>query len=79
MIQIGQLWANLVPKQRIFLLTAILAVAGGLFALQRWNNERGYEPLFSGMSPEDAGAVTAKMRESATDYRLADGGGTILA
>ncbi len=78
MIQIGQLWANLVPKQRIFLLTAILAVAGGLFALQRWNNERGYEPLFSGMSAEDAGAVTAKLRESATDYRLADGGGTIL-
>lgn len=78
MIQIGQLWANLVPRQRIFLLTAILAVAGGLFALQRWNNERGYEPLFSGMSPEDAGAVTAKLRESATEYRLADGGGTIL-
>lgn len=78
MIQIGQLWANLVPKQRIFLLTAILAVVGGLFALQRWNNERGYEPMFSGMSPEDAGAVTAKLRESATEYRLADGGSTIL-
>jgi flagellar M-ring protein FliF len=78
LIQIGQLWANLVPKQRILLITAVLAVVGGLFALQRWNDERGYEPLFSGMSPEDAGAVTAKLRESATEYRLSDGGSTIL-
>ena len=78
MIQLGQLWANLVPKQRILLITAVLAVAGGLFGLQRWNSERGYEPLFSGMSPEDAGAVTAKLRESLTDYRLSDGGATIL-
>ncbi|MEO5925881.1 MAG: flagellar basal-body MS-ring/collar protein FliF [Bryobacteraceae bacterium] len=78
MIQLGQLWANLVPKQRILLIAAIVAVVGGLFALRSWNSERGYEPLFSGMSPEDAGAVTAKLRESNTDYRLSDGGGTIL-
>jgi flagellar M-ring protein FliF len=78
LIQIGQLWANLVPKQRILLIAAVLAVAAGLLGLQRWNDERGYEPLFFGMSPEDAGAVTAKLRESATEYRLSDGGATIL-
>jgi flagellar M-ring protein FliF len=78
LIQLGQLWANLVPRQRILLITAVLAVIGGLFALQRWNDERGYEPLFSGMSPEDAGAVTAKLREQTTEYRLSDGGATIL-
>ncbi len=78
MIQIGQLWANLVPKQRIVLILAALAVVGALYGLQHWNNERGYEPLFSGMSPEDAGAVTAKLRESNTEYRLSDAGGTIL-
>jgi flagellar M-ring protein FliF len=78
LIQLGQLWANLVPKQRILLIAAVAAVIGGLFALRQWNNERDYEPLFSGMSPEDAGAVTAKLRESATEYRLSEGGSTIL-
>ena len=78
MIQIGQLWANLVPKQRILLIAAVLAVVGGLFWVRQWNNERGYEPLFAGMSPEDAGSVTAKLRESNTDYRLDHGGSTIL-
>lgn len=77
-MQLGELWSRLVPKQRILLIAAVIAVVGGIVALQRWNHERGFEPVFSGMSPEDAGAVTAKLRESNTEYRLADGGATIL-
>lgn len=77
-MQLGQLWARLVPKQRILLIAAVVAVIGGIMALQRWNHERDFEPIFSGMSPEDAGAVTSKLRESNVDYRLSDGGGTIL-
>ncbi len=75
---LDQLWSRLVPKQRIGLIAAVLAVIGGLYALREWNRERGFEPLFSGMSPEDAGAVTAKLREGNVDYRLSDAGGTIL-
>jgi flagellar M-ring protein FliF len=56
----------------------VVAVIGGLFWLQRWNYEHGFAPAFSGMSAEDAGAVTAHLRESNTEYRLADGGSTIL-
>jgi flagellar M-ring protein FliF len=77
-MQLGQLWARLVPRQRILLVAAVIAVIGAIMGLRHWNNERGFEPIFSGMSPEDAGAVTAKLRESNTEYRLADGGGTIL-
>ncbi|MEP6963652.1 MAG: flagellar basal-body MS-ring/collar protein FliF, partial [Acidobacteriota bacterium] len=78
MNQATQLWTNLVPKQRIYLIAALLAVAGGLYYLQTWNRERGYEPVFAGMSPQDAGAMTAKLKEANVDYRLADGGATIL-
>jgi flagellar M-ring protein FliF len=78
MTQIQQLAARLTWSQRIGLLTAVLAVGGGLMALQNWNKERGFRPLFSGMAPEDAGAVTAQLRESQIDYRLTDGGSTIL-
>lgn len=78
MTDLADLWARLVPKQRILLIAAIAAVIGGIFALQRWNHERGFAPAFSGMSAEDAGAVTAHLRETNTEYRLADGGSTIL-
>ena len=78
MIQLGQLWANLIPRQRLILIAAALAVVAGIYGLQQWNRERGFEPLFSGMAPEDAGAVTANLKEKNIDYRLTDGGATIL-
>ena len=78
MIQLGQLWANLVPRQRIILILAAAAVIAGIFGLQRWNQERGFEPLFSGMAAEDAGAITASLKEKNIEYRLSDGGATIL-
>jgi flagellar M-ring protein FliF len=78
MNQLRQLWARLSWRQRIWLAVAVLGVAGGLSALNHWNQERDFKPLFSGLAPEDAGAVAAKLRESAVDYRLADNGSTIL-
>jgi len=73
-----QLFAHLSWSQRIGLFTAVAAVIGGLVALQHWNQERVFKPLFSGLATEDAGAVTSKLRESATDYRLSDDGSTVL-
>ncbi len=49
--------------QRIGLGCRRRAVIGGLAALNHWNQERDFKPLFSGMAPEDAGTVTAKLRE----------------
>src|SRR4051794_27184585 len=75
---ISQLIEHLSWRQRITILVVVAAVIGGLFALQNWNRERGFKPVFSNMSPEDAGAVTAKLKAGNIEYRLADGGGTIL-
>lgn len=56
---------------------AVLLVSGG-FWLLRWNRERDFKPLYSGLAAEDAGAVVAKARESGVPYRLADNGGAVL-
>jgi len=55
-----------------------VGVIAGLWALQRWNDERDFKPLVSGLAAEDAGAVTAKLKETGIDYRLRDDGSTIL-
>ena len=49
-----------------------------MIALEHWNQERDFKPLFTGVAAEDAGAVLAKLRESGVEYRLADDGATIL-
>jgi flagellar M-ring protein FliF len=78
MNQLLQLWKRLTWPQRIWLAVAAAAVIGGLAALNHWNQERDFKPLFSGMAPEDAGTVTAKLRELGVEYRLSDEGSTIL-
>src|SRR5215471_2936582 len=78
MNQLNQLWGRLSWAQRIWLATAALAVSGGIFALNRWTQERDFKPLFSGLAPEDAGAVTSRLREMAVEYRLGSEGSEVL-
>jgi flagellar M-ring protein FliF len=76
--QISQLFRRLTISQRIWLAVAAIAVFGGISALARWNQERDFKPLFTGVAAEDAGPLLTKLRESGSEYRLADNGMTIM-
>ena len=78
MDQLKQLLERLSWSQRIWLVIAAVAVIGGLYSFNHWNQERDYKPLLTGLAPEDAGTVTAKLKELGVEYRLADGGTSIL-
>src|SRR6266567_6849219 len=78
MDELKQLLARLSWSQRIWIAAAAIAVIGGLYSLNRWNQERDYKPLLTGLAPEDAGTVTAKLKELGVDYRLGEGGTSIL-
>jgi len=63
------------------MLSLALAAGGVIAALSlfvRWNHERDFRPLYSALSSEDAAAVVAKIRESGSDYLLADNGAAVL-
>jgi flagellar M-ring protein FliF len=77
MNQLRELFRRLNPGQRIVLMAMALGVAGGLYWFLQWNNERDFRPLFVGLAPQDAGQVTAKLKELAIEYRLRDDGATI--
>lgn len=78
MNQIRQILEKLSIAQRIWIVAAVIAVVGGLTELSRWNQERDFKPLFTGVAAEDAGPLLAKLRESNVTYRLADNGTTVL-
>src|ERR1700730_3680132 len=78
MDQLKQLLERLTWNQRIWIVIAAVAVIGGLYSLNHWNQERDYKPLLTGLAPDDAGTVTVKLKELGVDYRLADGGSSIL-
>jgi flagellar M-ring protein FliF len=65
-------------KQCLSILIAAGAVVAALVAFSRWNQERDFRPLYSALSPEDAGAIVAKVRESGSEFRLSENGTVVL-
>jgi flagellar M-ring protein FliF len=64
--------------QQVSLVVAAVLVVAAIFGTMRWNRERDFKPLYTGVAAEDAGAVVAKLKEGAAEYRVTDGGATIL-
>src|SRR5580658_6356837 len=78
MDQIKRLLESLTWKQMLSLVLAAAAVIGGLAVFSRWNRERDFRPLYSSLSPEDAAAVLAKVRENGSEFRLSENGSVVL-
>jgi flagellar M-ring protein FliF len=76
--QLQALVTGLSWAQRISILATALAVGGGIVALTHFRTEGDFRPLYTAMAPEDAAPVVQKLRESGVEYRLADGGSSVL-
>src|SRR3984893_6683442 len=69
---------SLTWKQILSIVLIAGGVIAGLISLARWNRERDFRPLYSSLSPEDAAAVLAKVREGGTEFRLSENGSSVL-
>jgi flagellar M-ring protein FliF len=78
MSQLIRIWNSLNPRQRISLiLVPVLAVAV-VYGLMKWKHDSDFRVLYNSLSPEDASAITEKMREGGIEYRLDETGATVL-
>ncbi|MDI6870346.1 MAG: flagellar basal-body MS-ring/collar protein FliF [Bacillota bacterium] len=71
-------WQGLSPGRRVGLPLVVLAVIGFLVYATAVLNQPKFAPLFTGLSPADAGEITAKLKESGVRYRLAEKGTAVL-
>src|SRR5260370_14907203 len=79
MNQLRKIFEALSVGQRIMMAAAAIAVVAAIMGLTHWKRETDFRPLYTSLSAEDAGAVIQKLKESGTEYRLSENGGTILA
>jgi flagellar M-ring protein FliF len=70
--------ASLSLRQRITIAIVAFAAAGGLYSLVHWKREADFRPLVTGLAPEDEAGVVQKLKESGVEYRLPEGGGSVL-
>ncbi len=68
------IWTNLPVRQRVTIGAAIVIIGAAFFGLTKWQHERDFKPLYTGMSAEDAGAVVAKLKESGVEFRVSEDG-----
>src|SRR3954452_17642680 len=73
-----KLLANLSMRQRITILMVAVLAGAGLYSLVEWRKEADFKPLFTGLASEDAAGIVQKLKESGAEYRLAEGGGSVL-
>lgn len=78
MNQLLKVWRTLTRVQQLSLVVLPVLFAAGLFYYARWRHESEFKPLYSSLAPEDAAAVTQKMRESSIEYRLDETGTSVL-
>lgn len=76
--QLISLFKNLNQRQRLTIAGAAILLVAGLYAFVTWQAERDYQPLFENLSPEEAGQIVARLKESAVPVRVNDAGTRIL-
>ena len=77
MNQLIRLWNSLTLAQRISLVLVPLVVAAIVAGAIRWKHDADFRTLYSSLTPEDASAVTQKIREAGIEYRLDETGATV--
>lgn len=78
MNQLARIWASLSRYQQISLVLVPVVVCAAVLGLLRWRHDSDFRVLYSGLAPEDASAVTQKIRDSGIEFRLDETGATVL-
>ena len=77
MNQLARIWSSLSRAQQVSLVIAPLVVLAAVSGILKWRHDSGFRVLYSGLAPEDASAVTQKIREAGIEYRLDETGATV--
>lgn len=75
--QLRQVWLGTSVAGRLGFVVLTAVCAAAISGVGYWAAQPDYHQLFSGMSAEDAGAVTAKLHAKGIPFQLSAGGTTI--
>ncbi len=70
--------AGFTPGQKVVTAVALLAVVVGGLMFMSLSGKPTYQPLFTNLSAQDAGAITQKLTSDKVPYQLTNGGSTIM-
>ena len=66
------------PGQKAMTILGVIAVVFAGMTFMKWAAKPDYAPLYTGLTSQDAGAVTAALDSQHVKYQITGGGGTIM-
>ncbi len=76
--QVRAIWSRLPASQRVFMASVAVALVILVVLVASWAGRQEYSVLYANLDSESAGAIVDKLRAQDIDYRLKEGGRTIL-
>lgn len=73
-----QVWRGLPMARRVVLVGMVGALAAIGVVMTAWSGQISYSPLYSGLDPQDSGAIVEDLRTRAIPFELGSGGTSIL-
>src|ERR1700753_2485869 len=77
MNQFLRIWTSLSRIQQVSLILVPAVVCASVFGLLRWKHDGSFRVLSTGLAPEDAWAVTQKIREAGIEFKLDETGASV--
>lgn len=71
-------WVGAPPRLKAFIIIGLVGAISFLVFFISLGSRVNYDVLFSNLSPQDASAITSKLKEMGETYKLAEGGTAIL-
>ena len=71
-------WNGVSLKRRIILVTSAVLIFAGIWSFRSYMAERAYRPLYTNLTPEEAGTAVDRLKELEIPYKLAARGATIM-
>lgn len=75
---IKNFWTGASPRLKVLIIIGGVGVIAFIIFFVSLGSRVSYDVLFSNLSPQDASAITSKLKEMGEQYRLAEGGTAIL-
>jgi len=76
--QFNKIFNRMTPVQRSMVITVTILSLVVLIGVMVWAGRVDYSTLYSGLDPKDAGRIAEKLRELKVEFRLENGGSTVL-
>ena len=73
-----EIWNGLSPRRQVVLVVSAVLIFAGIWSFRSYMAQKAYRPLYTDLTPEEAGTTVTRLKELEIPYKLMARGSTIM-